>query len=91
MVNARRSAVRRKRITSEKAADFLGLLPDFDFRVAEGPAITDLRRLNAIAERHQLTSYDTAYLDLAKRLALPIATLDKDLRKAALAEGVAVL
>lgn len=91
MVNALRSAVRRKRITSEKAAGFLGLLPDFDFRIAEGPAVADLRRLNAIAERYQLTSYDTAYLDLAKRLALPIATLDDDLRKAALAEGIAVL
>lgn len=91
MVNAVRSAVRRKRITPEKAAGFLGLLPDFDFRIAEGPAITDLRRLNAIAERYQLTAYDTAYLDLAKRLALPIATLDDDLMKAALAEGVAVL
>jgi len=90
MVNAVRSAV-RKRITPEKAAGFLGLLPDFDFRIAEGPAITDLRRLNAIAEQYQLTAYDTAYLDLAKRLALPIATLDDDLMKAALAEGVAVL
>ena len=91
MVNALRSAVRRKRITSEKAAGFLGLLPDFDFHIAEGPAITDLRRLNAIAERHHLTAYDTAYLDLAIRLALPIATFDEDLKEAALAEGVTVL
>jgi predicted nucleic acid-binding protein len=91
MVNAVRSTVRRRRITPEKAADFLGLLPDFDFRIAEGPAITDLSRLNVIAERYQLTAYDTAYLDLAKRLALPIATLDDDLMKAALAEGVAVI
>jgi predicted nucleic acid-binding protein len=72
------------------AAGFLGLLPDFDFRIAEGPAITDLPWLNAIAERHQLTAYGAAYLDLPKRLALPIATLDQDLMKAALAEGVAV-
>jgi len=91
MVNALRIAVRRKRITSEKAAGFLSLLPDFDFRVAEPPEITDLPRLNAIAERHQLTAYDTAYLDLARRLGLPIATLDDDLMKAAIVAGVAVL
>ncbi len=38
-----------------------------------------------------LTAYDVAYLDLAKRLSLPLATRDDDLGKAALAEGVAIL
>ncbi len=40
---------------------------------------------------HQLTSYDVAYLDLAKRLSLPLATRDSDLEKAAVSEGVEVL
>ncbi|HET9129903.1 MAG TPA: type II toxin-antitoxin system VapC family toxin, partial [Terriglobia bacterium] len=34
---------------------------------------------------------DAAYLELAMRLGLPLATLDKNLRKAAHAEGIAVL
>jgi predicted nucleic acid-binding protein len=45
----------------------------------------------ALGRRHKLSSYDAAYLDLAMRLGLPLATLDKDLRKAAEAEGIAVL
>jgi predicted nucleic acid-binding protein len=41
-----------------------------------------------LAERHKLTVYDAAYLELAQRRGLPLATLDKDLRAAASAEGV---
>jgi predicted nucleic acid-binding protein len=41
-----------------------------------------------LAERHQLTLYDAAYLELALRRVLPLATLDKDLRRAASAENV---
>jgi len=37
-----------------------------------------------------LTAYDAAYLELAKRTGLPLATLDDDLRKAARAEGTAL-
>lgn len=40
---------------------------------------------------HKLTAYDAAYLDLAIRLALPLATGDGDLRKAAAAESVELL
>jgi predicted nucleic acid-binding protein len=38
-----------------------------------------------------LTAYDVAYLDLAKRLSLPLAMRDDALKKAALAEGIEVL
>jgi len=44
-----------------------------------------------LAQVHRLTSYDAAYLELAMRRRLPLATLDADLRKAASAEGVTVL
>jgi predicted nucleic acid-binding protein len=44
-----------------------------------------------LATRHGLTLYDAAYLELARRLDLPLATLDEDLRDAALAEGVPLL
>lgn len=44
-----------------------------------------------LAELHRLTLYDAAYLELAKRMHLPLATLDKDLSLAARAEGVIVL
>lgn len=40
------------------------------------------------AEKYALTSYDACYLELARRKALPLATLDAALRKAASAVGV---
>lgn len=44
-----------------------------------------------LAERHRLTLYDAAYLKLAQRRGLPLATLDVELRKAGKIEGVTLL
>ena len=44
-----------------------------------------------LATRHRLTLYDAAYLELARRRCLPLATLDHELRAAATAEDVALL
>ena len=44
-----------------------------------------------LAERHGLTVYDAAYLELALRRGLPLASLDRELRAAAEAEKVALL
>ena len=44
-----------------------------------------------LSERHRLTLYDAAYLELALRRGLPLASLDAELRRAAQAEGVVVL
>ncbi len=44
-----------------------------------------------LAERHRLTIYDAAYLELAMRRGLPLASLDRELRAAAAAERVALL
>ena len=44
-----------------------------------------------LAERHKLTMYDAAYLELAQRRGVPLATLDAELRDAATAEDVSLL
>jgi len=44
-----------------------------------------------LAGRHRLTLYDAAYLELALRRALPLATLDRQLRAAARDENVELL
>lgn len=44
-----------------------------------------------LAERCHLTLYDAAYLELAQRLGVPLATLDQELRAAAGALGVVLL
>ena len=45
----------------------------------------------ALARSHRLTSYDAAYLELALRRGLPLATRDKALQAAARLEGVPLL
>jgi predicted nucleic acid-binding protein len=70
---------------------FLELLEDIDFQLdleASTRAITDLTEL---ARFYRLTPYDAAYLELAMRLSVPLATLDKDLRRAAEQAGVALV
>ena len=44
--------------------------------------------ISQLAIKHNLTAYDTMYLELAKRFSCPLATLDKRLQKAAEMEGI---
>ena len=83
--------IRRRRITGDRGREFLTLLAKLNVKIDHPPQVTDFPRLHVLANSYDLTAYDVAYLDLAKRLSLPLATCDDDLRKAALAEGIAVL
>jgi predicted nucleic acid-binding protein len=44
----------------------------------------------AVSREFRLSGYDAQYLELARRLGLPLVTLDKDLRKAAKKAGVSI-
>jgi predicted nucleic acid-binding protein len=44
-----------------------------------------------LSQKYRLTMYDAAYLELAQRTGLPLATLDSELRIAAGLEGVFLL
>ncbi|MBW9066117.1 PIN domain-containing protein [Rhizobium herbae] len=44
----------------------------------------------SLARKHQLSAYDAAYLALAITEGIPLATLDKKLQQAAVAEAVLV-
>ena len=48
-------------------------------------------RTLTLAERCRLTLYDAAYLELAQRRRLPLASLDRELRAAGRALGVTLL
>ena len=45
-------------------------------------------RLQSLSRKYGLTTYDAAYLDLAKNNGLPLATLDENLRRACGRAGV---
>lgn len=80
-------ASRRKRISSDQIDAFLTRLKALPVDTAH-EAPLDLRDLPTLARIHGLTNYDAAYLSLAKKSSLPLATNDYDLRKAAASEGV---
>jgi predicted nucleic acid-binding protein len=67
---------------------FLQTLEDIDFQIDVEASTRALTDLTEIAREHRLTPYDAAYLELALRLSAPLATLDKDLRRAAEQAGV---
>jgi predicted nucleic acid-binding protein len=79
---------RRRRIAESDTAAFLLSLSRLRIRVDRVPDENGVLRL---ARAHRLSVYDAAYLELAQREGLPLATLDADLRKAAADEGVALV
>ena len=88
--NALVVARRRKRLTEEQAVHLGSMLAALPLKTAMSPAGDDLVRLHMLAERHGLSAYDSAYLDLADRLMTGLATLDGRLKKAAQAKGIRV-
>jgi predicted nucleic acid-binding protein len=78
----------RGRVQETDIHAFLLDLRSLDIQVESHPTDTVFDRIRALAEKHRLTAYDAAYLELAKRVALPLATLDSALVRAAEAEGV---
>lgn len=84
-------AERKRRVTEARSAQFLELLASLPIAVAEAPGLAWPPVVMPIGRTHGLSAYDAAYLDLAMREAVPLATLDEPLRKAAQKKGVAVL
>jgi predicted nucleic acid-binding protein len=82
-------AYRRKRITFDQIEGFLRRLKALPIEAAQ-QAAAEVLELPTLAQKHSLTNYDAAYLALAMRLDLPLATTDADLRRAAAATGVRV-
>lgn len=82
------NAHRRKRITETKRRELVAAASALRLRVDREPVT--MLDLDALASRHGLTTYDAAYLELALRRALPLATQDKALLTAMGAAGVAV-
>ena len=84
-------AVRRGRIDLERVARFARDLAALPIRIEPPHAPATWDAVIQVATKHQLTVYDAAYLELAERTRLPLATLDGDLRKAALAASVVLV
>jgi predicted nucleic acid-binding protein len=91
IANSLTVAVRRGRVDHEFQRAVLADLGDLDIIV---DAQTDSRAWNAtleFADRFLLTVYDAAYVELAQRRALPLATLDRDMQRAAAQLGLRLI
>jgi predicted nucleic acid-binding protein len=80
----------RKRITSADEQAFLAALSQLRIDVEQASALTVIRNGTAAARHYGLTAYDAAYLHLAAREKLTLATLDTAMRKAAEQSGIAL-
>ena len=81
---------KRKRINERQVHEYMELLEALPIRI-EPYNIWATVALQSMSRRLNLAAYDVAYLNLAARLNLPLATFDKGLRKAAIAEGIKLL
>jgi predicted nucleic acid-binding protein len=88
VANALASGVRRTRLSEAQSHAFAELLHALPVDVLAPPP---LPLLAALATRHDLSAYDAAYLEVAQRNSLPLATLDGRLRDAARRTGVTTL
>lgn len=79
---------RRKRVSEQHTAAFLKELAGLSIELAELP---DRSAVLDLARKHKLTFYDAAYLELARRENIPLATLDNALIAAARAEDVSLI
>ena len=80
------SAQRRKRIDDAKRRELTLAAAALRVRVDREPV--GMAELSDLAAAYALTAYDAAYLELALRRRLPMATLDDQLAEAMAAAGV---
>jgi len=83
--------VRRKRIQSGKPKSFWDELALLPITVEAGLNPHEAKDTLSLSDKYGLTAYDAAYLELAGRKQLPLATLDTELRRAAVAQGIVLL
>ena len=91
VLNGLMRAKRRGRVTEAEIQYFLKNLRSFDLSIERGQGLSLLDNIRILADRYNLTAYDAAYLELALRSGLQLATLDDSLRMAATIEGIAVV
>lgn len=76
-------AERRNRMTQEQSSEAIGLLQSLLIQVDTATDTNALSATLVLGRQESLAAYDAAYLELALRLGLPLATIDQRLAEAA--------
>jgi predicted nucleic acid-binding protein len=91
ILNALWMAERRGRIDADRRVRPAGFLRDLPVNLDADTASQAWVATSRLAARYRLTLHDAAYLELAQRLRLPLATLDAELRTATDALAIEML
>jgi predicted nucleic acid-binding protein len=82
---------RRGRITPAESATFVAMLEELPIAADPASGARARHETLSLAREHRLSAYDAAYLELAMRQGLPLATGDRALAAAATRAGVVLL
>jgi predicted nucleic acid-binding protein len=82
---------RRGRIKPAESAAFVAMIEELPVVADRATGAGALHETMSLAREHRLAAYDAAYLELAMRLGLPLATGNRSLRAAAKGAGVVLL
>ena len=91
VANGLLAAQRRKLLTASERRQALERLLALTFTTDEEAGRAAIRKTSDLAEKHGLSVYDAAYLEIALRRKLPLGSRDEALRKAAKRSGVTLL
>lgn len=78
---------RRGRITPDRSAEFLAIVNKLPFTIDRDPVESVVLEM---ARQHELSIYDAAYLEMAKRRNCILCTLDHKLERAAASAGLVI-
>jgi predicted nucleic acid-binding protein len=91
VANGLQLGIRRGRIDADYRDGALADLSDFAITTDAETGTHAWKETLALADRFRLTLYDACYLELAQRLRLPLASLDRELRAAGESLGLELL
>jgi predicted nucleic acid-binding protein len=91
VANVLLQAERRGRLTLSEVGEAIGLMSELHISIDDDTAGRAWREIIGTARADGLTVYDAAYLELAVRRGVPLATKDVELARAARRAGVTVL
>ena len=89
--NALTMAQRRHRLTETESKHIVDLYSTLPIKTDADLSLDVVRRLQALAREYSLSAYDAAYLELAERRNMGLATLDRRLITAARKADVKIL
>jgi predicted nucleic acid-binding protein len=90
VLNALLVGEKRKRLTNELIQAFINDLERLPAEI-DTPAAGTVFHSTQMCRKHGLTAYDAAYLELAMRNRIALATADGALERAARAEGIEIV